>query len=170
LGTKEVWELALSIEQSEMSLKNVRERTSLIARLGRMLENTSVDEITLNMVITYLLSQLKVNFRPLYAETVNVLGEIAKTHGEPIWTLVWQELEKTLAAEHASCPDLGSSLPPWAEKSSDSAPEDSPAQEEDEYYCPGMTKTRKVIKSAWVANRGDSTAKEVTVSCCPRGE
>jgi hypothetical protein len=44
------------------------------------------------------------------------------------------------------------------------------AQEEDEYYCPGMTKTRKVIKSAWVANRGDSTAKEVTVSCCPRGE
>ena len=102
-----------------MSLKNVRERTSHIARLGRLLavipnggENTSASVIP--AVLGYLVAQLKVNYRPLYAGIISLLADLAEQHGETIWSVIWQELQKINTAKGVIVVDLDNENPVWA--------------------------------------------------------
>lgn len=149
-GADNVWSLCLQVENSEMTLRNVRERTNQISRLSRSLAALpkSTDSAIIEHAISFLLSQLKVNFRPLYVETIKALGEFGTVHGEALWSGVWTELEKISTAESATLVDIGSKRPSWTEKSA-SPREDLKEEEEAEYRCPNADKNIASVNESW---------------------
>lgn len=179
LSPHNIWSHCQAVEQSEMTLRNVRDRTAQIARLGRLLQSVPKDasESLLSATthgIRYLLSQLKVNYRPIYPEAIKALQGLTSQHGDVIWEQVWAELEKTHAATVFAVPDLQVENPAWTvveenggKEKSRAAKQDS--EEEAEYRCTAMDKMVKVFKKEW-AGAEDLTivdASEISVRPAP---
>ncbi|WVW79710.1 hypothetical protein I302_101680 [Kwoniella bestiolae CBS 10118] len=166
-----IWSLCAAVESSEMTLKNVRERTTSIARLARgvlSLSATTTKEWSqlLKGVITYLVSQLKVNFRPIYAETITALSSIAEKQGETVWEIVWEELQKTDAAEGVSMLDLGVIKPFWAEKRYDQSESKRIEQDEDEaeFHCHNLEKSKNTLNKVWAQTAHEDQLDQQEIS------
>lgn len=145
-----IWNQCKAIEQAQMTLQNTRDRTTQIARLGRQLSSLSnPDETAVQWAINYLITQLKINFRPLYPETITVLTSLVGKHAEFIWATVWGELQKTIAAEEAKMPDLGVSYPEWTEQTVIQEVTLDDAEESAEFRCHGLLRARNNVLRAW---------------------
>lgn len=154
---REIWELCEQVELAEMSLKNVRERTAHIARLGRHLvalpsDATDIASQTAKFAIKYLIAQLKVNFRPVWAETVTALTALAARHSEDIWTVVWEEISKTISTQQTVMPDLGVVNPEWTKQKLAEEADVEYDEEDMEFRCTGLAKGRTVVARAWEDN------------------
>jgi U3 small nucleolar RNA-associated protein 20 len=151
----DIWSACLNVESSGMTLKNVRERTTNIARVGRLLfavpkdTSSEIRQVTQN-AMAYLLSQLKVNFRPLYSETIKTVASLAPVHGEYLWTLIWDELQKTNDSREATVVDLEWTEPSWIKsRPSQVNPEGDEDEDEIEFRCLSLRKTRSTLSRAW---------------------
>lgn len=138
-----------------MTLKNVRERTTHIARLGRLLAGLSDDDeasvsMALPDVIGYLVSQLKVNYRPLYAETVAALASLLGRHGEVVWSIIWQEMERVNSSSALKVVDLGTANPDWAVTMTDRNRSQRVEDEDEEgsFQCHNLNKGRLAVQTA----------------------
>ncbi|WVQ83544.1 hypothetical protein IAT38_005685 [Cryptococcus sp. DSM 104549] len=158
-SAQDIWNLCVSIESAEMSLKNVRERTTAISRLARTLvallpAPSSLPPAMLKAATVYLVAQLKVNFRPVYPEAIAALAALCDAGAssrEVVWETVWAELEKTNAAKVAVAADLGVEKPAWATARADKAHrgEEAKEEEEAEFRCPNAEKSRQAVGRAW---------------------
>lgn len=153
----DIWTLCKTVETAEMSLRNVRERTSHIARLGRHLVAVPADaggEVveTVKHAIRYLVAQLKVNFRPVWAETVTTVTTLTGKYSEDIWAVVWGELEKTVSTDQMVVPDLGVENPEWTRQKMVEEAEVEYEEEDMEFRCTGLAKGRTVVSRAWQEN------------------
>ncbi|WVF66714.1 hypothetical protein IAT40_001456 [Kwoniella sp. CBS 6097] len=151
-----IWSLCAQVESSEMTLRNVRERTTNISRLSRAISSlpsslTAENADLLRGLITYLVAQLKVNFRPVYQETITALAVVAEKQGEVVWAIIWEELQRTNLAPAATMVDLDFNKPSWANKSSDDEDSRNGAADEDEaeFRCPNLEKSRRAIARVW---------------------
>ncbi|KAJ9115827.1 hypothetical protein QFC22_004968 [Naganishia vaughanmartiniae] len=92
-----LYELCLHVEEAGMSLQNVREKTTKIRKVEIALRDLNLrgeeEASSLKNLICYLISQLKVNFRPLYPDTIDVLATFATKYPEPFWQLAFEQLE-----------------------------------------------------------------------------
>ena len=155
-----------------MTLRNIRDRTAQIARLGRLLQSVPKDAnvgllSATNHAIRYLLSQLKVNYRPIYPEAIKALEALTPQHGETIWESVWGELEKTHAAGVFAVPDLETDSPAWTAQVTGKADKGKQESEEEaEFRCTAMDKMVKVFKKEWAGAEDLSVldAAEISVS------
>ncbi|WWC59942.1 uncharacterized protein I303_102505 [Kwoniella dejecticola CBS 10117] len=155
-SSSSIWSSCAAVESSEMTLKNVRERTTAISRLNRAVLSlpataTEQSQTLLRGVLTYLVAQLKVNFRPIYAETISALSAIAEKQGTIIWEIVWEEIQETNAAESAHLMDLNVSKPSWAEAISTSNTSQRIERDEDEaeFHCHNLDKSRITLNRVW---------------------
>ncbi|ORX36413.1 hypothetical protein BD324DRAFT_651653 [Kockovaella imperatae] len=152
---KEMWNLCLAVEQAEISLKNVRERSTNIKRVARYLQNgvDSDKEVSTTLVtniIRYLMSQLKVNFRPIYAETIAALGQLATRYADTMWSLIWTDIVE-IDLSHPSVPDLGQSSPSWS-RPSERDQSSAPREEEDPaLLCHNLVHFQGKFNEAWTA-------------------
>jgi U3 small nucleolar RNA-associated protein 20 len=173
-GTKPsaIWTACLQVESSEMTLKNVRERTSNISRLARLLAGLPKDipediKSAVDGAISYLVGQLKVNFRPLYPEITTSLATLVGRHGERIWGKIWSELERTNAARDVQKADLGVELPEWTHVDNNHSKRDAEDDEEaeGEFRCRSLEKSVSVVGKAWLESSdiNQVDAKEVVV-------
>jgi U3 small nucleolar RNA-associated protein 20 len=139
-----------------MTLKNVRERTSNIGKLGRLLESIGATEEKelVEDATRYLVSQLKVNFRPLYPDTVAALAGLGSSRGESLWGILWDQLQKTISAESTHAVDLDWKEPDWTHDTGlGMVQRDDGVDEEDaEFRCPNLIKGRRALSSAWTAS------------------
>lgn len=154
-----------------MTLKNVRERTASIGKLGRTLAGQAkvLDPVLLEQAIRFLISQLKVNFRPLYAETIGALAGMADSSGEVLWKVLWKELQRTTSADVSHAPDLDWVQPTWATSHSQPETQQDNMDEEDvEFRCPNANKGRRALSNAWEASQDHTVLdrKEIVVSLC----
>ncbi|ORY25251.1 hypothetical protein BCR39DRAFT_485643 [Naematelia encephala] len=164
-GERDIWSLCLQIESAEMTLRNVRDRTTLIARLGRLLGALSVEErasmsSTVRAALTYLVAQFKVNFRPLYAQSISTLASLAGQYGDDIWAIVWDQLEQTQAAQKPAMIDLHVQNPTWAERKAHRTITESNLADEDEaeFQCHNLEKAQNISRRAW---RGTTDISEL---------
>ncbi|WWD16787.1 hypothetical protein CI109_101219 [Kwoniella shandongensis] len=152
-----IWSQCTQIETSEMTLKNVRERTTNIARLSRTITSLSsqrIEEwsIVMRGVIGYLVAQLKVNFRPVYAETIDALAAVAEKQGETVWSIVWEQVQKANVAQAASMVDLDVVNPEWtvARRDNNESRRDEQDEDDVQYHCPNLEKGRNAVGKAWI--------------------
>lgn len=160
--------LSLETESAGMTLKNVRERTTLISRLGRRilsLDLSSEDGArALDNCLVYLVAQLKVNFRPLYPETITTLASIAERYPAQVWEKLWTELVKAAKGDLA---DLGVSLPlSWAQPKSAFA-EENEEEKEKEFGCPNLARVQKEV-ARWIGDPAITEDDEEVKVSLPR--
>jgi len=156
-----IWNACLTIEASDMTLQNVRERTANIGKLGRLLEGipTSEEKQLVEDATRYLISQLKVNFRPLYPDTIAALAGLGSSRGETLWSLVWDQLQKTIASETAVAVDLDWEEPEWTKVTPvQSGGSDEGDEEDKEFRCPNLVKGRRALSSAWAISADPASA------------
>ncbi|CAK9786718.1 hypothetical protein CC85DRAFT_329402 [Cutaneotrichosporon oleaginosum] len=147
-----IWNQCKAIEQAEISLKNTRDRTTQIARLSRQLAALSDSDkaaAPTKWAINYLIVQLKVNFRPVWAETVTALTSLVGSHAESIWTTVWGELQKTIVAGEAVMPDLEVLYPDWTRQKAIQEEVEDDSEESAEFRCHGLLRARNNVLRAW---------------------
>jgi U3 small nucleolar RNA-associated protein 20 len=85
------------------------------------------------------LGQLKVNFRPLYSDTLEVLGEIGKRYPEILWSIAMAEINKCHAGELASL--ISVPKPDWATEDGEAeASASTEAKLDKSFLCPNANK------------------------------
>lgn len=163
----------MQIETSEVTLKNVRERTAHIGRLGRILTSLpeGVDERTRTKAIhaiSYLVAQLKVNYRPIYGETITALAGVATKFGDDVWRIVWDELERTQAAGQVSMPDLGVRNPEWTKvkRENQQSQRDQQEDEDTSFRCHNLDKGMMAVKQAWEESRDARSLDDKEIAVC----
>ncbi|EIW69152.1 hypothetical protein TREMEDRAFT_71796 [Tremella mesenterica DSM 1558] len=164
---EEVWELARHVESAEVTARNVRERTTHIARLGRYLQalpQVDAPDELLRAAIKYLLSQLKVNFRPIYPEVVNSLATLANMHGDLIWSTVWGELEKVQQETRSKTTDLLSETPQWINDGRAPGSTNRLDEDNEDFLCPNLQKSRVIEAAAWSTTNQDVADQQDTAS------
>ncbi|WVO17934.1 hypothetical protein L204_105632 [Cryptococcus depauperatus] len=151
---RDIYNHCVQIESSEMTLRNVRERTTNITRLTRTLIALPMDPPAnvLKAVVTYLVAQLKVNFRPIYPEAIAALSSISEKHKKHVWETVWSELQRTNSAQATIMTDLDVENPIWVEgklKKDARADKNREGEEEIEFRCSNLEKSRSTFSKVW---------------------
>ncbi|ODN80830.1 hypothetical protein L202_02973 [Cryptococcus amylolentus CBS 6039] len=148
-----IYNHCVQIESSEMTLRNVRERTTEISRLTRALAALPSKELlpanVLAAVVAYITSQLKVNFRPIYPEAIATLSSIAEQHKEIVWETLWSELQKTNSSSAAIAVDLDIEYPEWALVKGETEQKIEKDEDEAEFRCPNLEKSRVIFGKVW---------------------
>ena len=80
----------LEAENIPISVQGVRERVLATSRVGRG-ASTDGDEAK-RIRIFWLLGQLKVGLRPLWAAAIDALALISQASGENVWNMVFEQL------------------------------------------------------------------------------
>jgi hypothetical protein len=90
--------------------------------------------------------QLKVNFRPLYPETIAVLKELAEHHSETVWSCTFAQLELCMADKTHLLRLVAK--PEWA-STAEQADEDAQSEtveDEKSFICPNAGKLDKSVE------------------------
>lgn len=106
--------------------------------------------------------QLKVNFRPLYPDTIDVLATFAQKYAEPFWQLAFGELE-TCSKNDATLL-VTVEKPEWVTEAEASRTGETTDDVDKTLHCPNASKLDRVLNLAMNgenAKSGDSEELEV---------
>ncbi|KAF5389929.1 hypothetical protein D9757_003643 [Collybiopsis confluens] len=137
-NTRQVLDRCLQAEQVSLDVQGVRERVVKIGRISQVLKND--DEIGTDLSIRWLIAQLKVNLRPLWAPAASALSDLSQRCDEAVWKVLFREL-KVLMLNEGLLPPSGK------EKGEDdrSGNPDDPWEEERTWRDPSAHKLREVV-------------------------
>ncbi|KAJ9108547.1 hypothetical protein QFC19_002263 [Naganishia cerealis] len=147
-----LYDLCLQVEEAGMSLQNVREKTTKIRKVEialRDLDLRGAEEASLlNNLISYLISQLKVNFRPLYPDTIDVLATFATKYPAPFWLLAFEQLEKCSKNDPSLLITINK--PSWVEAAEALRDDKDTADEnvDKTLHCPNASKLDRILDAA----------------------
>jgi U3 small nucleolar RNA-associated protein 20 len=89
--------------------------------------------------MTFISGQLKVNFRPLYADTIEVLSELGKRYPELLWQIAMTEITKCHAGDLEAM--ISAAKPAWAvENARDHDRQESTSEKQRDFICPNANK------------------------------
>ncbi|KAI0090560.1 armadillo-type protein [Irpex rosettiformis] len=85
----------LQAEEISVDVQGVRERVLRIGRLNQFLKDD--DEASVEVVVRWLVAQLKINLRPLWSSTASAIASISerKGFGDVVWRFVFEELKSS---------------------------------------------------------------------------
>lgn len=111
--------------------------------------------------------QLKVNFRPLYPDTIDVLATFAQKYAEPFWQLAFGELEKCSKNDPSLLVTVDK--PAWVTEAEASRTEETDDDVDKSLHCPNANKLDRLLNLAMNGedtNSGDPEELEVRFSSC----
>ncbi|PIL29525.1 hypothetical protein GSI_08333 [Ganoderma sinense ZZ0214-1] len=94
-GTVELVKKALQAEEISVDVQGVRERVLRIGRLPLAVKDG--DDIAADICARWLIAQLKVNLRPLWAPAASALSTLASRFGDLVWALLFRELQNAVS-------------------------------------------------------------------------
>ncbi|KAF9222298.1 hypothetical protein BS17DRAFT_735750 [Gyrodon lividus] len=141
LGEQDVLKRCLQGEEVPLDMHGVRERVLRIGRIGQVVKDD--EPMATDLCIRWLISQLKVNLRPLWSPAAEALSSLAKRFGDSVWMCVFGELQVVTKAEK----DTG--VPGWFSGSVTENGSDDPWEEERTWRDGAAHKIRTVI-SKWL--------------------
>lgn len=109
--------------------------------------------------------QLKVNFRPLYQDTIGVLTELAEQNSEMIWEITFGQLELCMPNKTDSLRLV--TKPEWANSVDDAPEEEESTEESKAFHCPNASRLDKVVEDEVEEEPAATADTSVTVSCPP---
>ncbi|KAG9082647.1 U3 snoRNP protein, partial [Ceratobasidium sp. UAMH 11750] len=158
----DVFSRLVAAEDVPLTVQSVRER---VVKTGKVAAGSVEGEGMREVAVRWLVAQLKINLRPLWAPAIQALGTLASASGcaEEVWTIVFGELERVCrepglfalqapeeTSEHMAMEldyggDAGIDLGQWQE-------------EERTWRCPSATMFVKTV-ARW-QNKGIVASKE----------
>ncbi|PFH47399.1 hypothetical protein AMATHDRAFT_67804 [Amanita thiersii Skay4041] len=107
---RECLRLCLQGEEAFLSVQGVRERVVRIGRVGQVV----VDEESAEVCIRWLISQLKVNLRPVWSPAAAAIASLGSRFDDLVWRMVFEEV-KGVALKGKGVEEHGDILPTWAD-------------------------------------------------------
>jgi len=109
---------------------------------------------------------LKVNFRPLYSDTLEVLSEIGKRHPEILWTIAMAEIDKCHGGDLANL--ISVSKPEWANENAGSdSMADTDEHLDKSFLCPNANKLYRATERE-LNLQSSSTTDDEAIEVCVR--
>ncbi|KAH7929562.1 hypothetical protein BV22DRAFT_1191955 [Leucogyrophana mollusca] len=137
-GEQEVLKRCLQGEEVSLDVHGVRERVLRIGRVGQVVKED--EPLGADLCLRWLISQLKVNLRPVWSPASEAISSLAQRLGDHVWHLVFSELQGVSNGQAAK------SAPEWlneGEGEEDNA--DDPWEDERSWRDPGAHKVRSVV-------------------------
>lgn len=168
---------ALEVERVPLTPQEAREKTMHLRRLGTNLKTADEGSEDLEMGFLYLLAMLKVNFRPLWSEAIDIICELSKTGGTSqklLWQLISEQLH--MVAKHSTSSGAAEDSPAWAQRAVqlDSIPEISAWRQQD-LMCTAFSRLSSCFNSSCReyrelegSGRRSTTHQDLEVSLCCR--
>ncbi|EGG04265.1 uncharacterized protein MELLADRAFT_108574 [Melampsora larici-populina 98AG31] len=94
------------IEKTPLLVEKSRDRQMHIRKLGIMVKSDArleEDSESVDIAQRYIMSQLKVHFKPLWEESIKSLTTLNERFPASFWSLVWSQLELVLNESPAIC-------------------------------------------------------------------
>ncbi|KAG8220545.1 armadillo-type protein [Butyriboletus roseoflavus] len=140
-GEQDVLKRCLQGEEVPLDVQGVRERVLRIGRIGQVIKDD--EPLATDLCIRWLISQLKVNLRPLWSPAAEALSSLAKRFGDSVWVCLFDELREITKVAKAR------GLPEWLNKNIEQDACDDPWEEERTWRDGAAHKMRNVI-SSWL--------------------
>ncbi|KAI0359462.1 hypothetical protein OH77DRAFT_1472682 [Trametes cingulata] len=135
--TSEVLKKALQAEEVSIDVQGVRERVLRINRLPIVVKDG--DKLGAEISARWLIAQLKVNLRPLWAPAATALSALSSRFGDLVWDLLFRELQ-----DASSTTKDAASEPGWAKEGAKEAGDDV-WEDERSWRDPSAHKVRAVL-------------------------
>ncbi|KAG1731833.1 armadillo-type protein [Suillus paluster] len=108
-------------EEVSLDMHGVRER---VLRIGRLYQVVRDDEpLSADICVRWLVSQLKVNLRPIWSPASEALSSLAQRFGNLVWDIIFSELQQPQGAQETpkwltAIKDDENDMDPWEEERS----------------------------------------------------
>ncbi|KAG0701153.1 armadillo-type protein [Suillus ampliporus] len=108
-------------EEVSLDMHGVRER---VLRLGRLYQVVRDDDpLSADICVRWLVSQLKVNLRPIWSPASEALSSLAQRFGDVVWDIIFSELQEPQGVHQTPdwlnvTKDDGNDMDPWEEERS----------------------------------------------------
>ncbi|KAH7909651.1 armadillo-type protein [Hygrophoropsis aurantiaca] len=143
-GEQEVLKRCLQGEEVSLDVHGVRERVLRIGRVGQVVKED--EPLAADLCVRWLLSQLKVNLRPIWSPASEAVSSLAPRFDHCVWELVFFELQST--SDHGTTKPA----PEWLKESSnDQNNADDPWEDERSWRDPSAHKLRFCV-SKWLSD------------------
>ncbi|KAI0364814.1 hypothetical protein BV20DRAFT_955431 [Pilatotrama ljubarskyi] len=136
-GASEVLKKALQAEEVSIDVQGVRERVLRINRLPIVVKDG--DELAAEICARWLIAQLKVNLRPLWAPAASALSALSTRFGDLVWDLLFRELQDASVATKDAASEPG-----WVKEGVKEAGDDV-WEDERSWRDPSAHKVRSVL-------------------------
>nr|ASF90194.1 hypothetical protein SPAR05566 [Bartheletia paradoxa] len=146
-GPCEVFQKCIEVELTPLSVQHVRDRNMHIRKLATTAATMKLEPIFLDAIVRFMLSQLKVNYKPVWAETIKVIAELTGRFPTEVWELCFAELEKASAND----PSIYRLVKPdWASLSTQAGIEDTGVEnytsDIEEFRCHMLAQSDRTLK------------------------
>ncbi|KAI0820961.1 armadillo-type protein [Irpex lacteus] len=152
-GVVEMVKRCLQAEEIPVGVQGVRERVLKIGRVSQVLRDG--DEESGEVLVRWLVAQLKINLRPLWSPTAEALASISerKGFGDVVWGYVFEEL-KNASRPGASFEEDGEG---WLGEDGEEEDLDDVNESERTWRDPSAHKLR-CVTNAWIRGRAAQEA------------
>ncbi|KAF8131840.1 armadillo-type protein [Boletus edulis] len=148
-GEHDVLKRCLQGEEVSLDAQGVRERVLRIGRIGQVIKDD--EPMATDLCIRWLISQLKVNLRPLWSPAAEALSSLAKRFGDTVWECLFDELQTVTIA------DKTSGLPEWLNENIGQDVNDD-LREEERTWRDGAAHRMRTVISSWLDQDHDRKA------------
>ncbi|KIJ63496.1 hypothetical protein HYDPIDRAFT_133895 [Hydnomerulius pinastri MD-312] len=148
-GERDVLKRCLQGEEVSLDVHGVRERVLRIGRIGQVVKDD--EPLAADLCIRWLISQLKVNLRPLWSPAAEALSSLAKRLGDPVWACIFEELQVVTQLEN------GAGVPEWLREHTAHDEGDDPWEEE-RTWRDGTAHKVRTVASKWLDTEHGSKA------------
>ncbi|KAG1734522.1 armadillo-type protein [Suillus lakei] len=108
-------------DEVSLDMHGVRERVLRIGRLYQVVRDD--DSLSVDICVRWLVSQLKVNLRPIWSPASEALSSLAQKFGDVVWDVIFSELQQPQGANQipdwlVATKDVENPMDPWEEERS----------------------------------------------------
>ncbi|KAG1818154.1 armadillo-type protein [Suillus subaureus] len=118
-------------DEVSLDMHGVRERVLRIGRLYQVVRDD--DSLSVDICVRWLVSQLKVNLRPIWSPASQALSSLAQKFGDVVWNIVFSELQQ---------PEGANQIPEWLTATKDDQNDMDPWEDERSWRDPTAHRVR----------------------------
>ncbi|KAG1774596.1 hypothetical protein EV702DRAFT_1123142 [Suillus placidus] len=118
-------------DEVSLDMHGVRERVLRIGRLYQVVRDD--DLLSADICVRWLVSQLKVNLRPIWSPASEALSSLAQKFGDVVWSIIFSELQQ---------PQGANQIPDWLTATKDDRNDMDPWEEERSWRDPTAHRVR----------------------------
>ncbi|KAG2158692.1 armadillo-type protein [Suillus bovinus] len=118
-------------DEVSLDMHGVRERVLRIGRLYQVVRDDG--SLSADICIRWLVSQLKVNLRPIWSPASQALSSLVQKFGDVVWNVIFSELQQPLGANQ---------IPDWLTSTKDDQNDTDPWEEERSWRDPTAHRVR----------------------------
>ena len=106
-----IYSKCVNVENVPLTIQSSRDRNLSLRRVGQILLSINSSNESRKIGLMFMLSQFKVNFRPIYDQASDSIAEILEAHPDELWSIIFPEIEQAATGSRSS--NSNTRVPDW---------------------------------------------------------